>query len=193
MMLKVKNNFRTLAICVIIAFVCLFGYLMLQNLCAELFIRWGLEARSQDINLFTNGFWLAFLLGAVWAPVFEELIFRLLSCTLLHLTKMPFWCVLVISAVIFAIYHRSWSQTVYQFLMGIWLAWIFLKTHNIAWTMLIHFINNAFIITYTYFAGTGSDVFNLNALTIILSLGLAIATTVAVFYLIKKGIPKYEK
>ena len=192
-MLKVKNNLRTLAICVVIAFVCLFGYLMLQNLCAELFIRWGLETRSTNLNLFANGFWVTFFLAAIMAPILEELIFRFLACKLLQLTKMPTWCVIIISAAIFAIYHQSWSQTVYQLLMGIWLAWIFLKTHHVGWTMLIHFINNAFIITYTYFAGTGSEVFNLTAWSIILSVILAIVTTVSVFFLIKKGIPNYEK
>ena len=191
-MSKVKNNLLTAAICIIIAFVCLFGYLMLQNLCAELFIHWGLETRSTQ-DLFTNGFWPTFFVTAMLIPVLEELIFRLLSCKLLMLTKMPTWCVILISAVIFAVYHCSWSQTVYQLLMGIWLAWILIKTRQIGWTMLIHFINNAFIVTYTYFVNAGNDVFNLSAWNIILSVALASITTAIVFFLIKKGIPKYEK
>jgi len=77
--------------------------------------------------------------------------------------------------------------------MGIWLAWIFIKTHQIGWTILIHFINNAFIITYTYLTGAGNSVFALSALNIILSISLAAVTTVAVILLIKKGIPRYEK
>ena len=192
-MLKVKNILRTLAVCVIIAFVCLFGYLMLQNMCAELFVHWGLEARAENVNMFANGFWIMFISGAILAPVIEELIFRLLACKLLQLTKMPIWCVIIISAIAFAVYHHSWSQTIYQLLMGIWLAWIFLKTHHIGWTMMIHFINNAFIITYTYFAGNGSGVFDLSAGNVILSLLLAAVTTITVFFLIKKGIPNYEK
>ncbi len=190
---KVKNNLRTAVICVVIAFVCLFGYLMLQNFCAELFVRWGWETRSTSVNLFEQGFWLAFLVVAVVTPILEELIFRLVSCKLLALTKMPVWCVIMISALIFAIYHGSWSQLVYQLLMGIWLAWIFVKTNQIGWTMLIHFINNAFIITYTYFVGTGKAGFTLQAGQIILALSLAMITTVAVYVLIKKGIPNYEK
>lgn len=77
--------------------------------------------------------------------------------------------------------------------MGVWLAWIFIKTRQIGWTMLIHVINNAIIVTYTYFVGEGDSVFTLSAGTVILSMGLAVATTVAVFWLIKKGIPNYEK
>lgn len=190
---KVKNNLRTAAVCVVIAFVCLFGYLMLQNLSAELFIRWGWETRDTNTDVFANGFWMTLLVLAVLVPLFEELVFRLACCKLLQLTKMPTWCVIGISAVLFMIYHWSWSQIVYQLLMGIWLAWIFIKTHQLGWTMLIHFINNAFVLTYTYLTGTGDDVFNLNAGNIILSVGLAVVTTVAVTFLIQKGIPKYEK
>ncbi len=191
-MSKVKCNLRTLLVCVVIAFVCLFGYILLQNLCAELFVCWGWETRKID-NFFVNSFAVTFLVAAILLPLLEELIFRLLNCKLLQLTKMPDWCVVLISAVIFAVYHGSWSQLVYQFLMGIWLAWIFLKTRHIGWTILIHFINNVFIITYTYFAGTGSGEFALNVGNIVLSISLAIITTVVVFWLIKKGIPNYEK
>ena len=162
-MSKVKNNLLTAVVCIVIALVCLFGYLMLQNLCAELFVRWGWETRATNINLFEHGFWLTFFAAAVVAPVLEELVFRFASCKLLSLTKMSVGCVIVVSAFIFAVYHGSWSQLVYQFLMGIWLAWIFVKTNQIGWTMLIHFINNAFIITYTYFVGTGDAEFALQA------------------------------
>ena len=68
-----------------------------------------------------------------------------------------------------------------------------MKTKQIGWTILIHFINNAFVITYTYLTGTGNTVFELSVLNIVLSVGLAIVTTVAIIFLIKKGIPQYEK
>ena len=191
-MLKVKNNLRTAVVCVVIALACLFGYIMLQNLCAELFIRWGWEVRRVT-DLFKYGFWVTFLVVGILFPILEELFFRLLGCKLLKLTKMPDWAVIIITAILFMVYHGSWSQTIYQLLMGIWLAWIFIKTKNIGWTMLIHVINNTYIITYTYLAGTGNDVFDLTAWNIILSVGLAIITTVAVFFLIKKGIPNYEE
>lgn len=190
---KVKNNLRTALVCVVIAIICLFGYLMLQNFCVELFVYWGLETYSASVNLFEHGFWLTFLTVAIVAPVLEELVFRLASCKLLALTKMPVWCVIFISALIFALYHGSWSQLIYQFVMGIWLAWIYIKTNQIGWTMLIHFINNAFIVTYTYFTGTGYAGFNLQVGQIILALFLAVVTTVTVYVLIKKGIPNYEK
>ena len=130
---------------------------------------------------------------AIIFPVLEELVFRWVACKLLKMAKLPNWWVIIISAVIFMLYHWSWSQVVYQLLMGIWLAWIFVKTEQIGWTVLIHFINNAFVVTYTYLAGTGNEVFDVNAGSIILAVGLAVVTTIAVIFLIKKGIPKYEK
>ena len=191
-MLKVKNNLRTAVVCVVIALACLFGYIMLQNLCAELFIRWGWEVRRVT-DLFKYGFWVTFLVVGILFPILEELFFPLLGCILLKFINMPDWAVIIITATLFMVYHGSWSQTVYQLLMGIWLAWIFIKTKNIGWTMLIHVINNTYIITYTYLAGTGNDAFDLTAWNIILSVGLAIITTVAVFFLIKKGIPNHEE
>ena len=145
-MLKVKSNFlRNFFVCVLIAFACLFGYLMLQNLCAELVIAWGWEERTTTGSLFEDGFLSAFLVIAIIFPVLEELIFRLFVCKSLQKLRLNGWHVIVVSAVIFMLYHWSWSQVVYQLLMGIWLAWIYMKTHQIGWTVLIHFINNAFI------------------------------------------------
>lgn len=191
-MSKVKSYLQTTFVCISIALICLFGYLMLQNMCVELCIRWGWEVRTNP-NLFENGFWLTLLVGAVMVPVLEELVFRFACCKLLQLTRMPIWCVIGISASIFMLYHGSCSQIIYQLLMGIWLAWIFIKTNQIGWTILIHFINNAFVLTYTYLTSSGNVGFDLNAWKIILSVGLAVVTTVAVIFLIQKGIPKYEK
>ncbi len=191
-MSKVKNNFRIAFVCIVTAIVCLFGYLMLQNLCAKLFVRVGWETRKA-MTIFNNPFWYTFLLAVVLAPALEELIFRWLNCKVLKLLKLPDLAVILISALIFAVYHWSWSQLIYQFLMGIWLAWIFMKTQQIGWTMLIHAINNGFIVTYTYLTGAGSGEFNLTAGNIIGAVVSAVITTVAVFTLIKKGIPNYEK
>ena len=191
-MSKVKSIFLTFGVCVAIAFLCLFGYLYLQNMCAEIFIRIGWETRS-DIDLFQRGFWLAFLLYAVVPPLLEELIFRFAVCKTLQWVKLKPWLIIGISAVLFMLYHWSWSQLVYQLIMGIFFAWIFLKTNNLLWTILIHFINNAFIVTYTYFAGSGDAVFALSAGNIVLAIGSALVATAAVTLLIKKGIPYATK
>lgn len=192
-MQKVKSNLLTAGVCILIAFICIFGYVMLQNLCAEIFIRVGWEER-RTFNLLAYGFWFAFIVHAILPPLYEEFIFRFLLCKGLGLTKLKKGWIVIISAVIFMLYHRSWSQVVYQLIMGIFFAWIFIKTNNLVWTIFIHFINNAFVITYTYIAAdTGSAVFPLTPLNITLALVLAVISTVAVIFLIKKGIPHAKR
>ena len=105
-MLKVKSNFlRNFFVCVLIAFACLFGYLMLQNLCAELVIAWGWEERTTTGSLFEDGFLSAFLVIAIIFPVLEELIFRLFVCKSLQKLRLTGWYVIVVSAVIFMLFH----------------------------------------------------------------------------------------
>lgn len=192
-MQKVKSNLLTAGVCVLIAFICIFGYVMLQNVSAEIFIKLGWEQRL-TVDLMAYGFWFAFIVYAVLPPLYEEFIFRFLVCKGLGLLKLKKWWIIIISAVIFMLYHRSWSQVVYQLIMGIFFAWIFIKTNNLGWTMLIHFINNAFVVTYTYItADTGDAVFPLTPLNITLALVLAVISTVAVTFLIKKGIPHAKR
>jgi membrane protease YdiL (CAAX protease family) len=65
--------------------------------------------------------------------------------------KIPDIYIILITAVVFMVYHHSWSQTVYQLMFGVVFAIIYMKTGNVGYTMLIHFINNAFVIIYTYY------------------------------------------
>lgn len=187
-MAKVKRNLITAAVCVLIALLCLFGFMMFQNLCAEVFIYWGWETR-QAVDLSANGFWYVFLTTVILAPVLEELIFRFLLCKGLKRLKLPDGWVIVIAAFLFMLYHWSWSQVAYQFIMGVFFAWIFLKTNNVLWTMLMHLINNAFIVTYTWLVRPPASAFALSAGNITWALVLAVATTVVVTFLIRKGIP----
>jgi membrane protease YdiL (CAAX protease family) len=94
--------------------------------------------------------------------------------------------IVIITAVVFMLYHHSWSQTVYQLLLGIIFAVIYLKTKNIGYTMLIHFINNAFVIVYTYYNGEGGDSYPVNFGTVITAVGLAFAAVCVLYNLIKE-------
>jgi membrane protease YdiL (CAAX protease family) len=106
--------------------------------------------------------------------------------------KMKDIYIILITAVIFVIYHRSWSQTVYQLLLGIILAVIYIKTNNIYYTMLIHFINNAFIIIYTYYTGTGASAYPVNFGTVNIAVLLAVIACAIIYSLIKE-LPNEQK
>lgn len=58
---------------------------------------------------------------------------------------------ILISALAFSVYHMSPAKTVYQFLMGIVFAVVYLKTGSVIATAIIHFLNNFAIVTLNYF------------------------------------------
>ena len=96
-------------------------------------------------------------------PFFEEIFFRLILCfsavyvferfVLKRDCRALRVFAVIASALLFALYHRSFGQLVYQFIMGLIFASAFLKTYNFLFPVFLHFINNFFVITYTYIAG----------------------------------------
>jgi membrane protease YdiL (CAAX protease family) len=100
--------------------------------------------------------------------------------------------IILITAFVFMLYHHSWSQTIYQLLLGIVFAIIYIKTDNIYYTMLIHFINNAFIIIYTYYTGVGDLQYPVNLRTCTVAVLLAIIACCILRNLIKE-LPNEQK
>ena len=82
---------------------------------------------------------------AVLPAIFEEIVFR----GLLLKGMKPFGSVwtIVISGVLFALYHQNPAQTIYQFCCGAAFALVAIRAGSIFPTMLSHFINNALILT----------------------------------------------
>jgi len=69
---------------------------------------------------------------------------------------------------------------------------IYLRTKSIYYSMLIHFINNAFIVIYTYYMGAGDGVYILSPLTVTVALLLAIVSCAIIYDLIKE-LPNEQK
>ncbi|MEG1804951.1 MAG: CPBP family intramembrane glutamic endopeptidase [Clostridia bacterium] len=92
---------------------------------------------------------LAIVVVAILPAVFEELLFRGVILNSL----MPFgkWVAIIFSGFLFMLMHASPMQTLYQFLIGMVLALVVIKTGNIFYTMLLHFLNNFLAITFEYF------------------------------------------
>ena len=90
---------------------------------------------------------------AIVPAVSEELLFRgLILAALLPYGKKT---AIFGSAVMFAIMHQNFAQTIYTFGMGIVLATIVIETKSIWGAMLLHFLNNLFsvatsAISYVY-------------------------------------------
>lgn len=86
---------------------------------------------------------------AVMAPLFEELIFRGIILDGLLKRKSVIKAILL-SSLLFGIVHMNPWQFVPAFIIGIFSGWIYYRTRNLSYSILIHFVNNfsASIIVY---------------------------------------------
>lgn len=81
------------------------------------------------------------ILTGVMAPIGEELIFRGLTLQF-SMGKLPFWCVNLIQALLFGVYHLNIVQGIYAFVIGLLLGLIMKKYQDIRACMILHaFIN----------------------------------------------------
>jgi membrane protease YdiL (CAAX protease family) len=118
------------------------------------------------------GYVLAIITMCLLPAVVEELFFR--GLILRGLTEFGKVKAVLISAFMFMIFHLSAMQTIHQFAMGIVLAIVMLKTGNLLYPIIIHFVNNFFVITYTYISQTSSMPLHYTAASIIFSVLLMV-------------------
>ena len=85
--------------------------------------------------------WLQTILLAFAAPVMEEFVFR--RCVINHLKPYGEKAALVISALLFALFHGSVNQVFYAFGLGLVFGYIYLKTGRVRYSMILHVIINA--------------------------------------------------
>jgi len=96
------------------------------------------------------GWWGAFFRVAIVAPVVEELIFRGL---ILHGLRRNYNAIVavIISALLFALFHLNPWQFPATFVLGLLLGWIMIRTNNILLAIIGHSINNLLVLlTITY-------------------------------------------
>ena len=79
---------------------------------------------------------------SIIGPIVEEILFRLLIFNSLErITKSP-WFAIIVSGVLFGIWHMIFVQSVYTAIMGCIMGLIYYKTRNIFYTIFIHMVNN---------------------------------------------------
>lgn len=84
---------------------------------------------------------------AVVPALCEELLFRGTVCKAL----MPYGkrSAVLISAVLFSLMHTNIEQTLYTFVGGLLLGWIYVNTESVIYPILLHFINNSVSVAET--------------------------------------------
>lgn len=88
----------------------------------------------------TTDIWLNLILISIIAPIFEEIFFRklLIDRTIKYGAAIS----ILLSATIFGFMHGNLNQFFYAFLMGGFLAYVYIKTGKITYTILLHMIVN---------------------------------------------------
>ena len=89
-------------------------------------------------------------------------------------------------------YHLNWAQTVYQFIFGIILASVVIRTKRLWYAMILHFINNFIVITYTYIASDENYATFDNWQTILAMCAVAILGTLFIVAIVKSLSVKGE-
>ena len=82
-----------------------------------------------------------FISVSILAPLCEELLCRGIICRGLLAHNKP-WFAIVFSAVLFAVLHGNLQQGFAALGLGIFMGWVYYKTHSLWCTVAIHFTNN---------------------------------------------------
>jgi len=145
-----KLDWKIVLLCVGIAGICFFGLYNFVDVFAYLFeaIGYNFEGASLPLNT-PSELVLNLLLLALLPAVFEELIFRGVIFNGLRNTKGKAVAV-VVSSLLFALMHGNLAQFVYPFIMGLVFSMIVLRTGNLLYSMIVHFVNNSLVIVFSY-------------------------------------------
>lgn len=84
--------------------------------------------------------WTNLLIMVICAPIAEELLFRKLLMD--RTVKYGEGCAIFFSGLFFGLFHGNLNQFAYAFVMGLFLGFIYIKTRNVIYTILLHMLNN---------------------------------------------------
>lgn len=141
-----RAGFVKTAACVLFgAFVCMLANIP-ANLVAEIQEFFGFQS-NLEMPL-TDDLSVLILYGitvAVIPPIVEELLFR--GMVLHGLRKYGDGFAVVVSAILFGLYHGNFVQMVFAFFAGLVMALVVVKTGSLWTSILIHFMNNSISLT----------------------------------------------
>lgn len=145
--LNVKPNAWMLAICICMGFALLWFSTPTMDLFERGLIAIGCDIKSDlgfELNSAGTIIFAILCLGILPAFV-EEFIFR--GVILQGLRKYGNCFAIIASALLFMLIHGNIQQTIYQFVFGVLAGYLVIKTGSLWVSIVIHAINNTFVIT----------------------------------------------
>lgn len=125
---------------------------------------------------------ITLIITSVIPAITEELFIRGFCLGGLSSGRKPYIAI-IISALLFAVMHLNPMQLVYQFMLGLILAFLYKISGSITYSVFLHFCNNAIIIIYTYIK-KGEDVFIVDNRFILTASLLALAGLIGVIIIL---------
>ena len=117
------------------------------------------------------------LLMVIMAPIFEEIIFRKLLID--RTIKYGKGVSILLSALIFGLFHGNLNQFFYAFLIGGFFAYVYIKTGKIIYTILLHLTVNFFGSIISVIVGN-----SLNNMNTMANLPIADAGILIIYFLV---------
>ncbi len=111
---------------------------ILTSILSLLFAVTGYQPVTSDITtpVTLPGLVLYFILLAVLPPIFEEIAFR--GILMQSLRRFGDGFALLISALLFGLFHLNMVQAPYAFLLGLWFGYLVLRTGSLRISMVLH-------------------------------------------------------
>ncbi len=127
----------------------LFGASVLATLFEEFMTDLGYTLTPVAVPLDTPVYFaLSLIVIGVIPGILEETLFR--GVILNGIGRFPTWASVILSGVLFAVFHQNPSQTVYQFLFGCVFALITIKAGSVLPAVAMHVLNNVAVLVLGY-------------------------------------------
>ena len=153
-----QHTKKYVGICILIGIATMFLLSGVLNYFQLLVDKLGFTSTSLSYELNSPKNYLISLVSLALIPaICEELIFRGVITSALKQKGQIF--AIVLSSIMFAMFHFSPSQLIYPICFGLILAIVYLRTNNIIFPILLHFINNALSLSIQYFSSDTTSVF----------------------------------
>ncbi len=184
---KRKFSIKYLLVTIFLSLVCVFGMSNFVSLFDAVLAKIGFNGSyALPIPMDNFGYLvLNLILLAVLPAICEELVFR--GIIFNGLKQYGNMKAVFLSATLFMLVHSSVEQTVYPFFVGIVLALLMLRTNNIIYPILLHFLNNAIVVVINYISvhsGAVSE-FTLSTFNILFAIALAILAVLCIVIVFK--------
>lgn len=138
---KKKMGFGNFMACVCMMYaISIAGSLLGQFINGILSSATGRVSEANIDALFNTDFFMTALYCVIAAPIVEELVFRKLLIDKLQVYSEKY--AVLLSGLTFGLMHGNFEQFFYTFFMGCLLAYIYIRTGRITYTVILHFILN---------------------------------------------------